>query len=402
MIIMRWLNLNKNMSMRTSSFLALARLKGVVTCTVGSALLLLALTGCRSSKPVYSDFQVPGVTPAANTNAFVTLPNRLDPKWLQPPTNSFTLGPGDRLEIELIGETNSNTITMVCPDGKVYFNVLQGVDVWGRTLGEAKNLLEQELANHVRNGPRVSVGLRAVQSQRVWLLGRVQAPGVYPLNGPTTLLEALAGAGGTLSFVGQRDIPLSTVTEDLADLKRSFIIRDGQMLPVDFDRLLNKGDLSQNIYLQTGDYIFVPPATAKDVFVLGAVGQPRSVAYSDQLTLVGAIAGAYGTVKDSYLSQVAIVRGSLAQPQITVVDYNDIVRGRARDIALEPRDIVYVPYSPYRYLIKYAETILNTFASSVAINAGSSLIRTTPSSGGGIFIPVGSRITVTAPLPPVQ
>jgi polysaccharide export outer membrane protein len=98
---------------------------------------------------------------------------------------------------------------------------LQGVDVWGRTLSESKKLIEQELAQHIRNGPKVSVNLRAVQSQRVWLLGRVQAPGVYPLNGPTTLLEALAGAGGTLSFVGQRDIPLSVVSEELASSAQS-------------------------------------------------------------------------------------------------------------------------------------------------------------------------------------
>jgi len=393
--------------MKTMNFSAALLTRWLVA---GCLPLLLILCGCRSSQPQYADFTLPGATHHATVTSntliastgFVALPNRLDPQWLLPPTNSFTLGPGDRLEIELIGETNSLTQTLVCPDGKVYFNVLQGVDVWGRSLGEAKTLLEQELANHIRNGPRVSVGLRTVQSQRVWLLGRVQAPGVYPLNGPTTLLEALAGAGGTLSFVGQRDIPLCTVTEDLADLKRSFIIRDGRMLPIDFDRLLNNGDLSQNIYLQSGDYIYLPPATAKDVFVMGAVGQPRSVAYSDQLTLVGAIAGSYGTVRDAYLSQVAIVRGSLANPKIMVIDYKDVIEGKARDVRLEPRDIVYVPYSPYRYLIKYAETILNTFASSVAINAGSSLVLRNQGQAAGIFIPVGSRITVNTPLPPVQ
>jgi protein involved in polysaccharide export with SLBB domain len=229
----------------------------------------------------------------------------------------------------------------------------------------------------------------------------VQAPGVYPLNGPTTLLEALAGAGGTLSFVGQRELPLSTATDELADLQRSFIIRDGHMLPVDFERLMNRGDLSQNIYLKSGDFIYLPPLTAREVYVMGAVGQPRSITYTEELTLVGAVAGAYGTVKDAYLRHVAIVRGSLAQPQIMVVDYGDVIRGKARDVALQPRDIVYVPYSPYRYLVKYAETILNTFAASVAINAGSRLVLRQPTQGG-VFIPVGSRITVNPPLPPVQ
>jgi protein involved in polysaccharide export with SLBB domain len=104
-----------------------------------------------------------------------------------------------------------------------------------------------------------------------------KAPGVYPLNGPTTLLEALAGAGGTLSFVGQRETPLSVISEDLADLEHSFIIRNGHMLPIDFDRLLNRGDLSQNIYVMPDDFIFLTPSAAKEVYVFGAVGQPRPV-----------------------------------------------------------------------------------------------------------------------------
>jgi hypothetical protein len=117
--------------------------------------------------------------------------------------------------------------------------------------------------------------------------------------------------------------------------------------------------------------------------------------------MVGAIAGAYGPVKDAYERHVAIVRGSLAHPEVTIVDYRDVKRGKIPDIALKPRDIVYVPWSPYRYIEKYIDTILNTFVSSVAINGGSWLVLKQPQQGG-VFIPVGSRVTVLPPLPPVQ
>jgi protein involved in polysaccharide export with SLBB domain len=349
-------------------------------------------------------------TPQGNFSALPTtqqfvavgLSNRLQAEWLKPTTNLFTLGPGDRLDIELIGETNSLTETVVCPDGKIYFNVLQGLDVWGLTLGETRVLLEQKLAEQIRSGPKVSVDLRAVESKRIWVLGRVQAPAVYPLDHPTTLLEALSAAGGTSSFVSQRDIPLSTAVEELADLRRSFVVRRGKLLPVDFDRLMNYGDLSQNIYLEPDDFVYLPPATAPEVFVIGAVAQPRSVPYTESLTLAGAVAACYGTVDDAYLSHVAIVRGSLAQPEITVIDYGDVVHGRIRDVDLAPGDIIHVPFSPYRYLEKYVDVILNTFAASVAINAGSSLVLREPAQQAGIIIPVGSRITVQPPLPPVQ
>src|SRR5215467_74848 len=50
----------------------------------------------------------------------VELNDRIDPNWLQPPTELFTLGPGDRLEIEVLGEPASRATTVVAPDGKLY------------------------------------------------------------------------------------------------------------------------------------------------------------------------------------------------------------------------------------------------------------------------------------------
>src|SRR5690242_14274862 len=106
------------------------------------------------------------------------------------PTESFTLGPGDKLEIELVGETNSLATTVVGPDGKVYFNLLPGLDVWGLSIPQAKELLEQEFSKYVRDKPQLSLILRGVESKQVWVLGSVQVPGIYPLAVPMTLLEA--------------------------------------------------------------------------------------------------------------------------------------------------------------------------------------------------------------------
>jgi polysaccharide export outer membrane protein len=378
-------------------------MKKLILMTLFAVALVVAVSGCRSSKHKFATFPF-GASDAPATG-MVTVTNALDPSWLSAPTNLFTLGPGDKLEIELLDEPTSKTTTIVGPDGKVYFNLLPGLDVWGLTMGQAKQLMEQRLAEYVRGSPRVNLTLREVASKRVWLLGRMQAPGIYPMAGPTTLLEAITMAGGSLSFAGTKDIsgggPLG---EELADLKHSFVVRNGQVLPVDFDALLNKGDLSQNIYLQPDDFVFFSPAYAREVYVLGAVVQPRPVPYSEGLTLAGAVAGAYGTVRDAYLFHVVVVRGSVSKPEVTVVDYKAIVHGKAPDVALQPHDIVYVPFSPYRYLRKYAEIALNTFVSSVAINAGARIgPRGAGGAGAGIFIPVGSGVqVVNPPAPPIQ
>ena len=360
-------------------------------------LAILALcAGCAHYKPPEPLASQPSSSPVNS----VTITNGLDPAFLQPETNFFTLGPGDRVEIQLLGEGASKATTMVAPDGKLYFDLLPGIDVWGLTLAQSKARIEQEYSKYLRAPPQVSLVLREVASKRIWILGRVQAPGIYSMTGPMTLLEAISLAGGTLSLASYRDQEAAGISQELADLPHSFVVRNGRFLPVDFVRLLTDGDLSQNIYLQPDDFIYLPTAAARDVYVLGAVTQPRLVPYQTGMDVAGAVAGAYGTLKDAYLSHVAVVRGSLSHPSVTIVDLKHALRGQTSDVALLPGDIVYVPLSPYRYIGHYVEVILNTFVSSVAINEGTRIVGVPTTGAAGVFIPVGSGIQVIPPAAP--
>lgn len=360
--------------------------------------MVTLLAGCEHGNP---KFTKPGpVYQETTPMTSVTLTNQLEPEWLKPPTSLFTLGPGDKLEIETLGETNSLTTTTIGPDGKIYYSILPGLDVWGMTLTQAKQTLERELSKFVREPPQISLILRGVESQRIWILGYVAVPGVYPLAGPTTLLEAIAMAGGTMSLSAFRQQEVSGASDEVADLRRSFVLRHGKLLPVDFERLLQRGDLSQNIYLEPDDFVYFPAATAKEVYVLGAVAQARAVPYREGLTVASAVASAYGTVTGAYMSHVAVVRGSLSRPEIAIVDYRRVIRGEAMDVALQPRDIVYVPFAPYRYLTRYAQLIVDTFVSSAAINAGTSQIGQPAGGAAGVFIPVGAGVRILPPVTP--
>jgi polysaccharide export outer membrane protein len=363
------------------------------------ALAAILFAGCQNPKHRLPTFSPR--TPASSTVALnqVDLTNRFDKGLLQPSTNLFTLGPGDKIEIELLGDPASKITTVVAPDGKIYFNLLPGLDVWGLTLGQAKAQIEHELSKYIKDQPQVSMAVRDVESKHIWILGDVQAPGIYPLASPTTLLEALSLAGGTLNLSSFRQNEVFGASDELADLRRSFVLRQGKMLPVDFQRLIQMGDLSQNIYLEPDDFIYLPAATAREIYVLGAVTEARAVPFKEGMTVASAIASAYGTVNGAYLQHVAVVRGSLSHPQIAIVDYKYVIRGKASDIALQPRDIVYVPFSPYRYLTRYAQLIVDTFVSSAAINGGTSLIGQ-PRGAAGVFIPVGSGVQVLPPISP--
>jgi polysaccharide export outer membrane protein len=295
----------------------------------------------------------------------VEMTKKLNPELLKPSTDLFTIGPGDRLEIELIGDPNSRSSVIVGPDGKIYFDLLPGLKVWGLTIGQAKTLLEHEESKYIRGDPRIAITLREVGSKKVWLMGRLTAPGVYPLTSQTTLLEAISRAGGPYTST-----TASPNADEFVSLHRTFVVRKGQLLPVDLYSLLHDGDMSQNIYLQSDDFVYLPPKNIGNVYVLGAVLLPRLVSVTTQTTLVSAIASAGGTIKYSEPRDVAIIRGSLTQPKMAVINYFDILHGKESDVWLEPGDIVYVPFSPFQTLARYADLVLQTFARTVGANAG--------------------------------
>lgn len=201
-------------------------------------------------------------------------------------------------------------------------------------------------------------------SQRVWVLGRVNKPGVYPITRPTTLVDAISQAGGLYAA------RFSGSTQELADLDHSFIMRNGQPLPVDFGRLLRSGDMGQNIYVQPGDFIYLPSELSQEVHVLGAVKEARTVGFSEDMSLASVLSAAHGTLERADLQRIVIVRGSLTHPQTAVVDFAAIQQGKAPNVRLAPRDIIYVPERATGPVSKVVDLVLSTFTRTVAANEG--------------------------------
>jgi protein involved in polysaccharide export with SLBB domain len=330
--------------------------KTAVWCWLGVLAILVA--GCETT-PKHAYHVPEGESP---TNG-VTITNHLDPALLKPSSDQFVLGPGDQIDVELLGNSASHTTVIVGLDGKIYYSLLPGIDVWGMTLSQARSAITNSMSKYIDQYD-VGVSLRAVSSKHAWVLGRVNRPGIYPLTGPMTLLEGLTMAGGVAKA------PSAFSTQDIGDLRHSFVMRQGQVVPVDFVRLLQEGDMTQNVYLKPDDFVFIPSSLSQEIYVLGAVANPRTVPYADPMTLVSALAGVNGPGTNAYLSHVAIVRGSLSSPQLIEVNYNDILKGKAPNVLLEPGDIVYVPLSPYRFLTDYADLIVKTFAGAWTANMG--------------------------------
>ena len=346
--------------------------------------LLLVVTGCRTRGPKFDPLAPAGFESAEGDFASAGLTNRIEPSMLKAPTDPFRLGPGDVIEIETIGEAKSTVVVPVGPDGKIYFSLLPALSVWGLSLAETRALVQREMAKYTRAMPELVINVRGVASKRVWVLGEVNAPGVYAIAMPTTLLDALAmsgssqgaqssanGGGGEATGRSGRG---RGIDDGSADYSRSFVLRNGRRLPVDFDRLLKGGDLSQNIFLEPDDFIFVRPVELANVYLLGAVGAPQMFPYRRDLTVSDLLITAGGTVKYAQGGRVVIVRGGLTDPKIAMVDYHAIVTGKQVNVRLQPGDIVYVPFTPFRRLAQLVEEVVDQFVRTVAVNEATFIV----------------------------
>jgi len=276
-------------------------------------------------------------------------------------TASFSLGKGDVLSISVYDEPDLTLDSVpVRPDGMVAFPLIGDVQVAGRNVEDVSNEIRERLLQFVLE-PRVSVVVTEFNSLDYTLYGEVVHPGVYPLTTDVSISAAIAKAGGLTK--GQ----FRASSVELADLTHAFLARDGNVMPVDFVRLIREGDMRFDIELQPGDYIHIPSGLSKEVYILGEVNEPALFAFRESMPMSRTLALAEGFTVDADLSRIHIVRGALHNPTVIVANFDDVVNGRAQDVQLEPGDIVYVP--PTR-LTSYARTIDKIVPTIQALQVG--------------------------------
>ncbi len=270
----------------------------------------------------------------------------------------YRLGAGDVLSIQFYGRPDlARPEVRVAPDGTISYLSATALSVEGRTIEETRGLLQEALTNFYKN-PRVIVTPISLTSKNYTIMGMVKLTGVFPLEGPTTLIEALSRAGGTVSGLFDRRYV------DLADLDRSFLVRDGRRVPVDFRRLLLEGDMTQNVSLAPGDYIQIASALANDYYVLGAVRKPGREGFTAGASVMAAIAKRLGFEDSAYREHVLVVRGSMTKPQIFVINTDAILKGNREDFPLEPKDIVYVSNRPWQKAEEVVDAAVSVFLQS--------------------------------------
>jgi protein involved in polysaccharide export with SLBB domain len=321
-------------------------------------MLLLAASLARSAFAAENAPEATQTPSVANASLSVQGP----PKravWQQ----RLTLGPGDLLNLSILDrpDTVHNEVP-ITPDGRVTFLQAREIVAAGLTVDELRAKLDEELGKYYDH-PRTIVIPAVINSKKYLVLGAVTIAGVYPFDRPLTVIEAIARAGGLQT--GQTDLR----TVEMTDLAHSFLVRGRQRVPVDFERLFQRGDLTQNVALEPDDYLFFASATANEIYVLGEVVSPGVVAYAPKPTVLNVIASRGGYTAHSFQSRVLVVRGSLDQPQTFVVDTRDILTGKAPDFKLQPRDIVYVSTNPWKVGGEVVDAAIRTFVQGFIVEA---------------------------------
>jgi polysaccharide export outer membrane protein len=209
--------------------------------------LLIFCTFCLAFILVFNSQQVCSgaeKTPASSKNQPVESGKKWS-SWVS--ADAYKIGSGDILEIITWKEPDfSRGEVLVRIDGKISFPLLGDVQAAGRSPLEIQKDIERGLKDYVGN-PIVTVTVKNPLSQKFYILGEVRKTGEYPLIKGLTVLQAFAIAGGFTDWASKKEIILLRYENGKE-----------KVYNINYKKIVNDKDFSQNISIKTDDTIIVP------------------------------------------------------------------------------------------------------------------------------------------------
>lgn len=158
----------------------------------------------------------------------------------------YLIQAGDILIVSVWKETDLSSEVLVRPDGGISFPLVGNLPAAGRNVDELRSAVEEKLRKFIPD-PSVTIGVRQIGGNRIYVLGKVNRPGEFPFSQPIDVMQALSLAGGTTSFASLDEIHILRRTQ-------------GKQIALRFKYgEVEKGRaLEQNILLKSGDTVVVP------------------------------------------------------------------------------------------------------------------------------------------------
>ncbi len=252
---------------------------------------------------------------------------------------------GDLLEINVYGLEDMSQKVRVDSDGNVSLQLVGQVHVGDLTTSQAEKLLAQlAVEKGILKDPHFSVFIKEDVQGGVSILGEVNKPGIYQLEGSLHLLEVISAAGGVTPKAG--NLVLVNRHDDPEHVLRIQLAQDGQ-------------DPTTNVAVYPGDTVVVTKAPL--VYVVGEVQRPSGLVMEngERMTVLQAIALAQGTTKDAKLGSARIIRKSAeGQYHEIPLPLNDMLKAKKPDMALQKEDIVFIPTSNRAVVTSTMQSVL--------------------------------------------
>jgi polysaccharide export outer membrane protein len=158
----------------------------------------------------------------------------------------YRLQPGDVLQVVVWKETDLQSEVLIRPDGGISFPLAGDIRAAGRTTAELRTELETRVRKLIPDAV-VTVSVKAPNGNRVFVIGKVNRPGDFPLLRPTDVMQALSLAGGATPFANTNKI---RVLHREGSQQTSIRFR--------YSDVARGRNLDQNVLLESGDTVIVP------------------------------------------------------------------------------------------------------------------------------------------------
>lgn len=176
--------------------------------------------------------------------------NEVDPKLSEAEkdlvVSEFVLGVGDEVELTVYRHDDLNKKVRIPPDGVNTFPLIGEIPTKGMSIHQLRKKIKDSLSVYLVD-PQISLEVSSFKGQKIFILGEVNNPGVYQIDTPTTIIEAIAKAGGYTLDGKYNSVILIRGGPEKPELKR-----------LDLKKTFATGDLSQNVFLKNGDVVYVP------------------------------------------------------------------------------------------------------------------------------------------------
>lgn len=260
----------------------------------------------------------------------------------------------DVLQIALYHPKRSDIVQAVASIGQsVGYRVVGGVIslpdlppicVAGLTLEAARQAIQDCYQTQIQD-MEVFVAYKDRMVGKVELAGMVQISSVA-VDGKIRLFDVLSKA----------KVPPE------ANLFKSYLAREGQLVSVDFYKLLKEGDMTQNVVMRGGDKVYIAEPSAASLMVMGEVGRERVIYLPHGfMSLRHALAEAGGILFTGDRSYIQVIRGNICQPKIYTLSWEHVIHLPNDSLLLMPGDIVYVASKPITEWNRFISQLLPSF-----------------------------------------